>query len=118
MVIIKKYLNKYDIEVDQNILEQVSQKVAAVPREIHNMCIKIRDFVITQSKDKKLTQQLRDNFLTHSKIEEGGMTALHAKYLEILEQADRPMGVKAISVQLGINEKAVEEDVEPLLLKL
>jgi len=26
--------------------------------------------------------------------------------------------VKAIAVQLGINEKAVEEDVEPLLLKL
>lgn len=46
------------------------------------------------------------------------MTPLHAKYLEILEKADRPMGVKAIAVQLGVNEKAVEEDVEPLLLKL
>jgi Holliday junction resolvasome RuvABC ATP-dependent DNA helicase subunit len=46
------------------------------------------------------------------------MTPLHAKYLEILEKADRPIGVKAIAVQLWINEKAVEEDVEPLLLKL
>ena len=46
------------------------------------------------------------------------MTPLHAKYLEILEKAERPLGVKAIAVQLGINEKAVEEDVEPLLLKL
>jgi len=46
------------------------------------------------------------------------MTPLHAKYLEILRNADRPIGSKAIAVQLGINEKAVEEDVEPLLLKL
>ena len=46
------------------------------------------------------------------------MTPLHKRYLEILAEADRNVGVKAIAVQLGINEKAVEEDVEPLLLKL
>jgi Holliday junction resolvasome RuvABC ATP-dependent DNA helicase subunit len=46
------------------------------------------------------------------------MTPLHKKYLEILKTADRNVGVKAIAVQLWINEKAVEEDVEPLLLKL
>jgi hypothetical protein len=28
------------------------------------------------------------------------MTPLHAKYLEILRDADRPIGVKAIAVQL------------------
>jgi Holliday junction resolvasome RuvABC ATP-dependent DNA helicase subunit len=56
--------------------------------------------------------------LLHSKIDEWGMTPLHAKYLEILRNADRPLGIKTISVQLWINEKAVEEDVEPLLLKL
>ena len=125
--IIKKYLDKYEIKTSDEILKKISEKVSSVPREIHNLCIKIRDFVITRSpldKEgwgeiwKKLTDSLRDSFLKHSQIEEGGMTPLHAKYLDILEKADRPMGVKAIAVQLGINEKAVEEDVEPLLLKL
>jgi Holliday junction resolvasome RuvABC ATP-dependent DNA helicase subunit len=82
------------------------------------MCIKIRDFVITKNKENILTTNLWEDFLKHSQIEEGGITPLHAKYLKILEKADRPMGIKAIAVQLGINEKAVEEDVEPLLLKL
>jgi Holliday junction resolvasome RuvABC ATP-dependent DNA helicase subunit len=126
LVLIKKYLTQYGINVTPEILQQVSQKVDAVPREIHNMCIKIRDFVITRTsgnpaavaQGNTLTQQLRNDFLTHSKIHEGGMTPLHARYLEILKEADRPMGAKAIAVQLGINEKAVEEDVEPLLLKL
>ncbi len=136
--IIKKYLDKYWIittsniiwnhqEKSSDIIRQISEKVSSVPREIHNLCIKIRDFVITRSPlDKEgwgetwkiLTDSLREEFLKHSQIEEGGMTPLHAKYLEILEKAERPLGVKAIAVQLGINEKAVEEDVEPLLLKL
>lgn len=116
--IIKKYLDKYEIATSDEIIKRISEKVGAVPREIHNLCIKIRDFVVTQSQEKTLTDSLRNDFLKHSQIEEGGMTPLHAKYLDILEKADRPMGVKAIAVQLGINEKAVEEDVEPLLLKL
>ena len=116
--LIKKYLNHYDITIDEDLLKKIAEKVGSVPREIHNLCIKIRDFVITHSPDKKLTEHLRGEFLHHSQIEEGGMTPLHAKYLEILRNADRPIGSKAIAVQLGINEKAVEEDVEPLLLKL
>lgn len=117
-IIIKKYLKKYEIKTSDEIVTKISGKVDAVPREIHNLCIKIRDFVITESQDKTLTDSLRIDFLKHSKIDEWGMTPLHAKYLEILENADRPLGVKAIAVQLWINEKAVEEDVEPLLLKL
>jgi Holliday junction resolvasome RuvABC ATP-dependent DNA helicase subunit len=99
-VIIKKYINKYEVKSSDDVIKKISEKVAAVPREIHNLCIKIRDFVITKSQEKILTDSLRDDFLKHSQIEEGGMTPLHAKYLEILEKADRPMGVKAISVQL------------------
>ena len=143
-IMLKKYLDKYEIslsdyqkssEKSSEILRKISEKVGSVPREIHNLCIKIRDYVITHAticpplqrgksegqgdlRNHILTEQLRQDFLKHSQIEEGGMTPLHAKYLKILEDADRPIGVKAIAVQLGINEKAVEEDVEPLLLKL
>ncbi len=116
--LIQKYLAHYEISTDKTLIQKISDKVDAVPRAIHNLCIRIRDFVITKSNTKNLNEQLRNEFLSHSQIEEGGMTPLHGKYLEILEKADRPMGVKAIAVQLGINEKAVEEDVEPLLLKL
>jgi len=120
---IKKYLDKYEIKTSNDVVKKIAEKVWSVPREIHNLCIKIRDYVVTRnpvdlSQGNILTESLRNNFLTHSQIEEGGMTPLHAKYLEILEKADRPLGVKAIAVQLWINEKAVEEDVEPLLLKL
>jgi len=98
--LITKYLKHYGIAADAKLIKIMADKVGAVPREIHNLCIKIRDFVITETKEKILTEHLREQFLIHSKIEEGGMTPLHAKYLEILETADRPLGVKAIAVQL------------------
>ncbi|MCF7835307.1 AAA family ATPase [Candidatus Gracilibacteria bacterium] len=128
-ILIKKYLTEYKVKFEDKILNQISSKVDSVPREIHNMCIKIRDFIVAKmssfgkggagkAEDLILDENLRNQFILHSKIDDGGLTPLHNKYLEILKKADRPMGVKAIAVQLGINEKAVEEDVEPLLLKL
>lgn len=116
--IINKYLTTHGISTSPSLLEQMAAKVDAVPREIHNFCIKIRDFVITQTHGNNITDSIREHFLTHSQIEEGGMTPLHAKYLDILREADRPLGIKTIAVQLGVNEKAIEEDIEPLLMKL
>ena len=39
--IIKKYLDKYEIIASNEVIKKISEKVDAVPREIHNMCIKI-----------------------------------------------------------------------------
>jgi Holliday junction resolvasome RuvABC ATP-dependent DNA helicase subunit len=57
-------------------------------------------------------------FFQHAQIHDWGLTPLHERYLEVLAQYDRPIWVKVIAAQLGVNEKAVEEDIEPLLLKL
>ncbi|MDP2670655.1 MAG: Holliday junction DNA helicase RuvB C-terminal domain-containing protein [bacterium] len=47
------------------------------------------------------------------------MTAVHQSYLEVLQTFNgRPVGLKTIAVTLGMHEKAIEEDIEPLLLKL
>ena len=43
---------------------------------------------------------------------------IHKKYLDILADFDHPVGVKTLAVQLGVSEKNLEEDIEPLLLKL
>ncbi len=117
--IIKKYLDKYDVPTDDSVIEKIHHKVDSVPREIHNLCIKIRDFFVTEWKQIwKFTHNMRESFLDHSKIDEGWMSPIHKKYLDILREADRPMWLKAISIQLGMNEQWVEEDIEPILLKL
>ena len=119
--IIQRYLTQNSISTSPEILKAMANKVDAVPREIHNFCIKLRDFVVTNTdkKDKHIiTENLRHAFVLHNKIDDWGTNPLHAKYLEILRDANRPLWLKTIAIQLGINEKAVEEDIEPLLMKL
>jgi holliday junction DNA helicase RuvB len=46
--IVQKYLQQYDISSDTFIIEKVATKIEHTPREIHNICVKIRDYLIAQ----------------------------------------------------------------------
>lgn len=116
--IIGHYLNHHTISLaDELWLEMISEKVDSVPREIFNLTVRLRDYIVTNNIDV-VDSNIWDAFIAHSRIDDGGMSVLHQKYLDVLEKYDRPIGLRTIAVQLGMNEKAIEEDVEPLLLKL
>ena len=115
--ILDRYLQHYQVNYEPHLLEKFVQKVASVPREIHNLVIKIRDYLISRQLPI-LTSKDREEFLKHSQIDDWGMMPIHKKYLDILADFDRPVGVKTLAVQLGVSEKNLEEDIEPLLLKL
>ena len=115
--ILDRYLQHYQVNYEPDLLEKFVQKVASVPREIHNLVIKIRDYLISRQLPI-LTSKDREEFLKHSQIDDWGMMPIHKKYLDILADFDRPVGVKTLAVQLGMSEKNLEEDIEPLLLKL
>ena len=77
--IIQRYLTQNDIATSPEILKAMAGKVDAVPREIHNFCIKLRDFVITSTdnvkaqsiaSDLKITENLRHAFVLHNKIDD------------------------------------------------
>ena len=115
--ILDRYLQHYQVNYEPDLLEKFVQKVASVPREIHNLVIKIRDYLISRQLSI-LTSKDREEFLKHSQIDDWGMMPIHKRYLDILADFDRPVGVKTLAVQLWVSEKNLEEDIEPLLLKL
>lgn len=117
--IISKYLSHYDIQADKHIVEKISAKVEHTPREIHNICVKVRDYLIAQDMvELHMKTSDWDIFEQWLNIDEWGITSLHKKYLDILAWHDEPVWVKTIAAKLGMNEKALETDIEPLLLKL
>lgn len=118
--IIARYLNHYNIYYDPKILPAVSERVDSVPREIHNMCIKIRDFISSHTDGKQLIldHNNRHDFTNWIWVDSDWLTAMHHRYLEILKSYDKPVGVKTIAMKLGINPQSVEWDLEPLLVKL
>ena len=115
--ILDRYLQHYQVNYEPHLLEKFVQKVTSVPREIHNLVIKIRDYLISRQLPI-LSSKDREEFLKHSQIDDWGMMPIHKKYLDILADFDRPVGVKTLAVQLWVSEKNLEEDIEPLLLKL
>jgi len=116
-VIIQRYLQVFWVNYESWLQFEIAKKVDSVPREIHNLCIKIRDYCI-ENGIENLTKDLWLDFLSHAQIYDWGLNSLHERYLDVLAQYDRPIWVKAIAAQLWVNEKSVEEDIEPLLLKL
>ena len=116
-IIIQRYLQVYWVGYSSDVPEEIARKVDSVPREIHNLCIKIRDYCIEKWL-KKIDKNELLEFFKHAQIHEWWLTLLHEKYLDVLAQYDRPIWVKVIAAQLWVNEKSIEEDIEPLLLKL
>lgn len=103
--IIKRYLKLYHISASESIVGNIEEKVESTPREIHNFVVKIRDYLISHSEhdDEKLSFQdaQRPLFDARINIEKGGLTPLHRKYLDILDESDgSPVGVKTIAVKL------------------
>ncbi|UFX82552.1 Holliday junction branch migration DNA helicase RuvB [Candidatus Absconditicoccus praedator] len=117
--IIEKYLNFYNIDFDKKIINRISENIVSTPREINNFCVKLRDYITTKQQTNKLGEKEWELFKNRAKLEKGGLQDIHRKYLKIIqEQNGGPVGLKTISVKLGVNEKAVENDIEPLLMKL
>ena len=117
--IVAKYISHYEIEADEHVIEKISWKVEHTPREIHNVCVKLRDYLIAQDQvHLSIHDTQRYTFEKWLNMDEGWITPLHKKYLDILASHDDAVWVKTLSAKLGMHEKAIEEDIEPLLLKL
>jgi Holliday junction resolvasome RuvABC ATP-dependent DNA helicase subunit len=92
-LIISRYLNHYNIKFENNILDNISDRFESVPREIHNMCIKIRDYITSHTKDHKLHLDIyiRNDFVNRIGVDSDGLGAMHHRYLEILKTYDKPV---------------------------
>ena len=120
--IISRYLDIYSIEIHADLLSQLSKLCVAIPREIHNLIIQIRDFLISHvGQDEthlNIDTDIWKQFVLRSQIQEWWLTPLHRQYLAIIRQANRPLGLKTLAIWLGVHEQSVEQDIEPLLFKL
>lgn len=118
--IIERYLNLCNINYSQSILEEISQNIISVPREISNFCIQLRDYLISKGiSDSKLDLESWNSFKKWANLQLGWLNHIHQSYLRILKEMNGwPVWLKTISLKLWLNEKAVENDIEPLLLKL
>ena len=103
------------------LAEEMCSYFSSTPREISNTIKQLHDRLIAHhgTDDLLVTPERREQFRHDLQLQQWGLTAVHQSYLEVLQTFHgRPVGLKTIAVTLGMHEKAIEEDIEPLLLKL
>lgn len=117
--IIKKYLNIYWLDADMKLISIIWENLEETPRTIKNFCIKLRDYIITKWLNNNLNINIWEDFVEWGWISKWWIENIHKQYIEILKSLwNRPVWLKTIAIKMWMNEKSVEEDIEPLLLKL
>jgi hypothetical protein len=76
----------------------MATKIDTVPREIKNLCTKLRDYLISSTPEKKssaptlaIKHSSRLQFVDRLELEDHGITHLHKQYLTILQEAKNPI---------------------------
>lgn len=100
------------------IIHEFAKLVENIPRELHNACIRMFDYLNVHHKHVELSLDAIQEFASWNNAKEGGLNTLHTAYLEILDIAKKPLSLNTIAVKMWLDEKTVEEEIEPLLIKL
>ena len=107
-----KYLNK-------TVLDKFIQFLPSTPRQIYNTVIILRDFLVSHNYKLILDDDILDQFIKWADIKDGGLQKIHLNYIKTIKKLWWwPVGIKTIAMHLGLNEKTVENDIEPILIKL
>ncbi|MFA7284451.1 MAG: AAA family ATPase [Candidatus Absconditabacterales bacterium] len=116
--IVGYYLKKLGMSFEPLDIARFSRILENVPRELHNGCVRMFDYLTAHHQHLTLSAAIIDQFTDRNKAQEGGLTPLHQAYLDVLQGAGKPLGLKTIAIKMGLHEKTVEEEIEPLLIKM
>ncbi len=118
--ILAKYLEEFWIKYEKKILKKLANKSLPVPREIKNLAIKIRDYLIAswfKETSMFLDEEIYQELLFNLKLSDYGFSDLQKRYLEILKE-NEIIWLNTIASILNVSEKVIEKDIEPLLLNV
>jgi Holliday junction DNA helicase RuvB len=120
--LLKNQLARMHIRIEPaSLISTMCTYSTSVPREIGNLSKQLLDWLVAHfwCDDLCITPQRREIFWQDLQLQQWWLTPLHQAYLNLLEDADqRPLWIKTIATTLWIHERTIEEDIEPLLLKL
>lgn len=118
VTILKNMAPKFGVIIDDNdILLNIAKRCRGTPRIAVGFMRRIRD-EITISDKKKVDIEDLNRVFKRLKIQENGLNEQDKKYLAILESKKAAVGLKTIASVLGEDERTVEENIEPYLLRM
>lgn len=95
--------------------QEIAKRSRGTPRIALRLLRRIRDFADVKNEDKILQSRAKDS-LDSLGVNDRGFDDMDIKYLKILNQANKPIGLSTIAAALSEDEGTIEDVIEPYLL--
>ncbi len=114
-LIIELAAKKLGFEVDGNAKREIAKRSRGTPRIALRLLKRVRDFAEVENK-KTIDLKTAEYALNQLGIDERGFDELDKRFLKLLIDAKKPLGLSTIAAALSEDEGTIEEVIEPFLL--
>lgn len=108
------------LDMDGFAARVIARASLGTPRQAVNLVRVVHVAAIAEGRCDGVDAEFAAGALARAGFDERGLGPTHRRYLAILEErgSERPIGLGAIAVKLGLPEDAVRDTVEPPLVRL
>jgi Holliday junction DNA helicase RuvB len=114
-LIIKLASKKLNTDINQDAAVEIAKRSRGTPRIALRLLKRVRDFAEVENK-KIIDKKIADFALDQLGINEYGFDELDIRFLTLLAEAKKPLGLSTISAALSEDVDTIEEVIEPFLI--
>jgi len=114
-IIIKLASRKLNIKINDDASIEIAKRSRGTPRIALRLLKRVRDFAQVEGKDL-IDLEIAKYALNALGINKYGFDEMDIKFLTLLTQAKKPLGLSTIAAALSEDEGTIEEVIEPYLI--
>lgn len=126
--IIKASAERIGSVIEDDAALSIAKRSRGTPRLANNFLLKVNDFVLVNAKRNSTSNNIVEPIITRSitekaftmyKVDEFGMNDEERRVLNVMYEhyKKRPVGIKSISLSTNIDQKDLENIIEPFLVQ-
>jgi len=113
-LIVKLASKKLDTKVEKEASFEIAKRSRGTPRIALRLLKRVRDFA--EVEETHISHNLAKYALDELGINEHGFDELDIRFLSLLANAKKPLGLSTIAAALSEDEDTIEEVIEPFLI--
>jgi Holliday junction DNA helicase RuvB len=114
-LIIKLASSKLNTTINPEAAKEIAKRSRGTPRIALRLLRRVRDFAEVEGKSE-IDLEIAKYALDNLGIDERGFDELDKRFLKLLIDAKKPLGLSTISAALSEDEDTIEDVIEPFLL--
>lgn len=107
---------KSELNISKECAVNISARCKGIPRVANAYLGWIKDYCVAKNINSISASEINKAFELYG-VQPNGLDKNDLAYLDALEKSNVPLGLKAISSISGLTESAIEEHIEPFLLR-